>query len=344
MKKRNVLGLMYAFVHFIVEVSCFYILSSYNDSDYIWIIGLMYDCLAFVPQGFYGFLYDRNIKVNFGILGTVLTTASIIMFGCSLNPIAVVFFLTAGNAMIHLHAAELTLRGSEGKMSPAAVFVSGGSFGVITGKLFAQFGVPLLFILILNVVSIVPILVSATFKDQYKDENLKQYNYSRKNIKGTSIVLLATLVVAVRAYMGYGIPTSWNKTIVQNVALFVCMGIGKAMGGILIDKIGIRKTAFISTIGALPLLMFGNNIMSLSLIGIMLFSMTMAITLALIVSELHEAPGVAFGFTTTGLFIGSLPVFFFRIHSILANCIMVSVLSLLCIVILSKICRKEDVK
>ena len=30
MKKRNVLGLMYAFVHFIVEVSCFYILSFFE--------------------------------------------------------------------------------------------------------------------------------------------------------------------------------------------------------------------------------------------------------------------------------------------------------------------------
>ena len=115
------------------------------------------------------------------------------------------------------------------------------------------------------------------------------------------------------------------------------------MGGILIDSIGIKKTALLSTIGSLPFLVFGNNIMTISLIGIMMFSMTMAITLGIIVSELKKYPGVAFGFTTLGLFLGSLPVFVFRVNSILINCIMVIVLTIACSIVLSIICRKERV-
>ena len=143
--------------------------------------------------------------------------------------------------------------------------------------------------------------------------------------------------------MGYGIPTTWNKTLIQTILLYCSMGIGKAMGGILIDSIGIKKTAILSTIGSLPFLLFGNNVMAISLIGIMMFSMTMAVTLGLIVSEIKKYPGVAFGFTTIGLFLGSLPVFVFRINSILINCLMVTILTVASVIVLSVICRKEKV-
>ena len=131
--------------------------------------------------------------------------------------------------------------------------------------------------------------------------------------------------------MGYGIPTAWNKTELQTVALYVCMGIGKAMGGVLIDRIGIRKTAFISTVGALPLLLFGDELMAVSLVGIAFFSMTMAVTLAVLTSRL-------------GLFLGTAPMFFFRIHSVVAKCIMIAALTVLCVLVLGVICAKQTNK
>ena len=60
----------------------------------------------------------------------------------------------------------------------------------------------------------------------------------------------------IRGYIGYGLPTSWNKTITQSVILYFTMGIGKALGGILTDILGIRKIAVISTIGSIPFLFF----------------------------------------------------------------------------------------
>ena len=49
--------------------------------------------------------------------------------------------LSTGNALIHISGAELTIRVSEGKLTPVSVFVSGGSFGVITGRVLAATGV-----------------------------------------------------------------------------------------------------------------------------------------------------------------------------------------------------------
>ena len=63
------------------------------------------------------------------------------------------------------------------------------------------------------------------------------------------------------------------------------MGIGKALGGILSDIYGIRKVATFSTLIVVPFLCIGDNLMIVSLLDVMMFSMTMSITLA---QELHQ--------------------------------------------------------
>lgn len=342
-QNKNILGILYFIIHFIIEITSFYIVSSYIDTNLVWILALMYDFFAFVPQGIFGYLKDKGIKTNFTIIGMILSTLSLILLYFNLNAILVILVLSIGNCMIHIQGAETTLRTSNGQMAPSAIFVSGGSFGVITGKILAMYNVPIPFVIIINLLMLIPIAICNKYVYLIDDKNLEKYNFSNKNINSKVIITLAVFVVIVRAYMGYGIPTTWNKTLIQTILLYCSMGIGKAMGGILIDSIGIKKTALLSTIGSLPFLLFGNNVMAISLIGIMMFSMTMAVTLGLIVSEIKKYPGVAFGFTTVGLFLGSLPVFVFKINSILINCLMVTILTVASIIVLSIICRKEKV-
>lgn len=341
--RSNRIGILYFFIHFIIEITSFYIVSLYTDSNLVWMLALMYDFFAFVPQGLFGYLKDKGFKINFAITGMLLSTISLIMIYFNLNATLVILVLSIGNCMVHIEGAETTLKSSNGKMTPSAIFVSGGSFGVITGKLLAMYKVPIPIIIVINVLMLIPILICNKYENQVSNKKLESYHFSNKKINSKTIITLAVFVVIVRAYMGYGIPTTWNKTLIQTILLYCSMGIGKAMGGILIDSIGIKKTALLSTIGSLPFLVFGNNIMTISLFGIMMFSMTMAITLGVIVSELKKYPGVAFGFTTLGLFLGSLPVFVFRINSILINCIMVTVLTIACMIVLSIICRKDRV-
>ena len=340
--KKNSLGIIYFFIHFIIEITSFYIVTTYTNSNLVWVLALLYDFFAFVPQGLFGYLKDRGVKLNFSLIGLVLSTIALILLYFKLNPIIVILVISIGNCLIHVEGAEETLRSSSGKMTPSALFVSGGSFGLITGKLLSKYNVNVLYIILINLLMIIPLLIARKYKHLIDDKNLDKYNYSNKNINYKLIILYATLVVIIRAYMGYGIPTSWNKTVLQTIMLFCFMGTGKALGGILIDHIGIRKTAFISTLGSLPFLIFGNNLMFVSLIGIMFFSMTMAITLGLIVSVVKKYPGIAFGFTTLGLFLGTLPIFFYRVDSFIVNSIIVTTLTLVCVIILSVICRKEN--
>ena len=340
-QKNMACGYLYFYVHFITEVLCFYYLTKVTDGSYIvWLIPFLYDGLAFVPQALIGYISDKFRKVNMGIIGTLLMALSYIVYIWLNIPIIVSLVLIAlGNAFVHISGAENTLRNSERKLSHSAIFVGGGSFGVISGRLLASSSINPIILIPLCLTMIPFILLADTYKGK---SDTKEFNYVKKTINPHLVVILAVLVVIVRGYMGYGIPTSWNKTITQTVILFCIMGVGKCLGGILSDAYGIRKVGIVSTLLAIPFLCLGDNYMLISLIGVMMFSMTMAITLAILVSVLKKKPGLAFGLTTIGLFLGTAPIFFVDMTSQVLNISMIVVLSVVCSFVLGTILKKGE--
>lgn len=344
-KRLYTLGACCFASHFFVEAATFLILTRYSSSPLMWTLALLYDFFAFVPQGVYGALRDKLFpRVDFSLIGGVFMAAAAVMahFGAPLYAVGLV--LAVGNGMLHVHAAEETLRRSPGRVTPAALFVSGGSFGLITGRLLCSAGVPVLWALAFTLLAVLCCRGADLLCLSAAPENLQKYRFAAENLPLWELAGLAVLVVAVRAYMGYGIPTAWNKTTAQTVALYAFMGVGKALGGIVTDRFGVRTAAVVSTLPALPFLLFGNRIMAVSLFGVMLFSMTMAVTLAVLVSVMPQSPGIAFGFTTLGLALGTFPIFVYKTESFAVNCVTVSVLSVVCFFILLKICAKEKSK
>ena len=333
-------GYLYFYVHFIVEIVCFFYLSRVlNNSAIVWIVPFIYDGLAFVPQSMIGYISDKYPKINMGLIGVILLFIAYLIYGLTNMPIYLsLIILAIGNAFLHVSGAEDTLRSSEGKLSPAAIFVAGGSFGVVTGKLLARTSLNPLFLLI-AILTIIPFtLLSKTYIK--KDSNTNKFDYVKENLNSNIVILIAVLVVIIRGYMGYGIPTSWNKTTLQLIIFFCTMGLGKALGGILSDIFGIRKIAIISCLLAIPFLCFGDNNMFISLIGVMFFSMTMAITLGILVSKLKKKPGLAFGLTTIGLFLGTAPIFFIKLNMI-GNIILIIVASIICAILLGYVLKGD---
>ena len=330
LKEDNIAcGYLYFYIHFIVEIVCFFYLTRISNSMIVWLVPFLYDAFAFVPQSIIGYISDKYPKVKMGIIGVILLFIGISIFSfINVSKFVSLFIICIGNCFLHISGAENTLKNSHGKLAHSAIFVSGGSFGVISGRLLAKTALPI-WILLPFILTIIPF---ALYADSFnnKNTNCNMFNYVKKSIKPGVIILIAVFVVIIRGYMGYGIPTSWNKTVIQNVLLFVFMGIGKAMGGILSDAFGIRKVAIFSTLLAIPFLCFGDTIMIVSLFGVMAFSMTMSITLGILVSILKKTPGLAFGLTTIGLFLGTAPIFFVKTPSVLYNSIMIAVLSIVC--------------
>ena len=336
-------GYLYFYIHFVTEVLCFYILAhTIGNNVLLWLMPFIYDAFAFVPQSIIGYYSDKHPNINIGLIGIILLVIGFIL--CNITSIPYFYLkliiLCLGNACIHVEGAETTLRTSNGHLSSSAIFVSGGSFGVITGKLLAKSTMPY-FLLVILALTMIPFnLLAKLYKKE--DNTCSKFDYHNRSINSGLIILMAVFVVIVRGYMGYGIPTSWNKTVLQTIMLYVSMGIGKALGGILSDTFGMKKIAMISVLGALPFLLFGDNIMIISLVGITLFSMTMSITLGLLVSTLKKAPGLAFGLTTIGLFLGTAPIFFIRLNTFFANALVITICTLLCLFILYIIIKGDD--
>lgn len=337
-----VTGYLYSYIHLITEIACFYFLVKVTANwKFVWLIPFIYDGMAFVPQALIGYISDKFEKIDFSLIGMFLIIVSYIMFfGFNVNLYLSLIMLCLGNACVHINAAEVTLKTSNGKLSHSAIFVAGGSFGVILGKLLATSIVPYWGIILFELTTIPFVLLAKTYLKE--EDNCEKFNYINKKINPVSIILLAVLVVIIRGYIGYGLPTTWNKTVIQTVILYFTMGIGKALGGILSDAFGIRKIAVISTIFAIPFLLLGENLMIVSLIGVMFFSMTMSITLAILVSVLKKTPGLAFGLTTIGLFLGTAPIFFVKIINKTFNLAMITGMSLLCAFILLLILVPAD--
>lgn len=313
---------MYAYIHFSVEVACFYFLfSRISNSQIWWALALLFDALAFVTQGFLGIFADKYNKYDYGLLGCIIIVFSLLIP----FDIPSLVLICIGNALAHIGGAQLTLKTSGGKITPTSIFVGGGSFGVITGQLLGMSNRKVLWIFPL-VFMLISIFIILFIKNRFYIKSKKWALDITSNHSTTLIMLIAFLVVAIRAYIGYAIPTEWNKTSMQTVLLFAIMGIGKMTGGILADTIGYYKTILISSLLSLPFLLFGNSIMLLSLVGVGLFSMTMPITIAVLVSKFPKRQCFAFGITTVALFVGTFPAFFIRPTRLLSHQITVFML------------------
>jgi len=298
----------WAAVHFCTEVACFYWLYyRMGDSAWWWTIALLYDALAFVPQSFIGMLSDRFPRLRLGEVGVTMILAALLL---PWNAVALPL-LCIGNCMLHVEGARGTLCESQGKLAPVGIFVGGGSPGVILGRILGLAGctvwVPIFAMLwAAGMILALP---------RPKDCEARGFDIAAP-VGDLPLVLLTTLSVAARAYVAYAIPMGWNQEMWQSVWLFVTMGVGKALGGVLSDLIGARRTALWSLGLSIPLLCLGDRLMTVSLLGVALFSMTMPVSVGALVSRYPKNVGLCFGITTVGLFLGTAPAFFIRAESV----------------------------
>ena len=320
-------GWVYAFVHLSLETACFrYLYRVAGDTDF-WMLALLYDAFAFVPQVFAGMLQDRFPRLRLGAIGSALVILALTIP----QPFAGLIPLTAGNAMVHVAGAEASVRGANGKTAPVGVFVGAGSFGVLLGRILGSSGTLPWLPFVLMSTSLVLSLVFPAQNALARPANGFERHVSDSHPAG-AVTLLIFVTVTARAYVGYAIPTAWKVSVWHTVVLFLVMGAGKGAGGFLADRFGARKTALLSLAAALPLLILGNRTAAVSLAGIFLFSMTMAVSYGILLARFPNRPGFAFGVTTVALFLGSLPAFFILPQSFAAQSVVVIVLTLLALV------------
>lgn len=336
-KSVRPLSWCYFIIHALVEIICFALLNSKLGPGLSFIIAFTFDLFAFVPQALFGELSNRFRKLDIGSLGAIFMLISIFLLNRTPTSTYIlgIVILGLGNAMLHEAGAIATVTVSEGKLFPSALFVSGGSFGLIIGQTMGKFGIHNYYLIIpLILIEILVLLTNSVWLNS--ERKTPSFYITMEGQNEWGVILVAFLVTTVRSYIGYAIPISWNKTLWQAFFLFFTMGLGKAMGGFLSDRFGAKRIGIFSTVTCIPLLIIGENIMLISVIGVFLFSMTMSICFGMLLSVIRDDPGLAFGVTTLGLFLGVCPMLFWGSLSPLMNNLLIIILSLLCALGLNK--------
>jgi FSR family fosmidomycin resistance protein-like MFS transporter len=257
-----------------------------------------------MPLGIIADRWNRNFLL--AIIGCLLVGSA---YGLAPIPVAAVLVIGIGNAMFHIGGGIDVLNISDKKLGALGVFVSPGAFGVYYGTMlgkgsdFSAVIIPLALIAAAG-------LIFAAHKAQ-RGAYPQNAAFSLAGIGSKQILAAAAcllLVVCLRSYVGLALSFTWKGAGYWGMALVCAVVFGKTIGGFAADKFGLIKTSLFS-LGIAALLFLFPTIPQAGVAAVLLFNMSMPITLWAMAKILPGAKGFAFGLLTFGLFLGFLPVY-----------------------------------
>ena len=304
----------YSGIHFLVDFACaFLMFHSIAGTQNGYLCVLLYNFCAFAMQMPLGVIADKwNRNFLFALGGCVLVGFA---FGTLQIPVLAVIICGIGNAMFHLGGGIDVLNISAEKLGALGVFVSPGAFGVYFGTIlgtnagkWSGFFIVLISLVLFAAAGLIFVLnLRRTQRGNYP------YNspFSLEGMNsGTSVIAAVCLffVVCLRSYMGFALDFSWKSTGYWSIALICAVVFGKTIGGITADRFGVVRTTVFS-LGLAGLLFLMPQVPIAGVTAMLLFNMTMPITLWALAKIMPGAKGFAFGLLTFGLFLGFLPIY-----------------------------------
>ena len=273
---------------------------------------LGYDLLAFAGQAPFGWLSDRlGLRRGAALAGLLLSAAALLAGRGS--ALAVVLIAGTGNALFHVGAGAMVLAGSQGRAAPAGVFVAPGALGLGLGLLLGRkfLTVPMWpWLLAIAVACAVVLRVASASPSPEKTPSPEREAipvFRRRDIIAISALLAVS--VAVRSLAGTvgcdACPRGFFLTLALPFAAFA----GKLTGGFLADRFGWIDLSMVALLASAPLMAFSAGDVWLALPGLMIFQMTMPVTLAAMMRLLPAWPGFGFGVLCVALVAGTLPAF-----------------------------------
>lgn len=300
---KHVRLFLYSLGHFLVDFSCALLMFSQLSGQREWALCvLLYNFCAFALQMPLGLLADHaNWTVRPAALGCWL-----VAFGWLLPlfpPISAVT-MGLGNACFHVGGGIQVLRDGGSNAVPLGIFVSPGAFGVYFGTLLGNhpafpgwltaFGL-LLFGLIFSLPQLQ--------QDAAPSNHGFPLHFQNRKLPWT--VFLLFLVVVLRSYLGMVFSFPW-KTSGWTMAMICAVVFGKAAGGFLGDRLGMRSAAILS-LGLSAALFLLSGWPPAGTASVFFFNMTMPLTLWAAAQLFPQHKGFAFGTLTFALFLGFLP-------------------------------------
>lgn len=310
MKKKIVIT--YSIIHFLVDLACAILITNLAfqeiKSEYVLLlVTIFYNFFAFAMQLPIGAIADKiNKNALCSAIGCLFVGVAFFIYKI---PLLAAIISGIGNALFHVGGGIDVLNISEKKATLSGIYVSTGAMGIFLGSKslswnFTQYYMP---ILSLAFSSIALMLLYNDIKEKVVNEKV---NIPKIKLDEKIAILCLTITVAVRGYMGFVFNFNWKTNIVFAIMATLAVVFGKMLGGIIGDKIGFMKISMISLIGSAIGFIFAFENAIIGLIAILLFNMTMPITLITLSNMLPKNKGMAFGILTFALFIGGVPIMF----------------------------------
>ena len=344
--KKEVTTFAYALCHFVVDFACVSSMlcavsrvlgdSGQGSMEVVALSILLYDIVAFTLQLPIGIALDQLDKNSHAaLLSYALVGAGVIL---SLVPIALlewpaILLLAIGNALFHSAGGLSVLNISQKHAGPSGIFIATGAIGVFLGTQSAQMGrlqIAFSLLVLLFLCALITLVVQKVNKKYWNVHNVS-FDISELSFNTLLAIALLSLVVALRGYAGMVMAFPWKSEMLLLVLSILGVFAGKALGGVVADRIGFRTTAIFSLIVAATLFAPSWEIPVMGLMGIFFFNFTMSITLASLANILPNAKGTAFGLASFSLAVGALPALAgFRIEhpAMLSGISLVSALAL----------------
>lgn len=344
--KKEVTTFAYALCHFVVDFACVSTMlcavsrvlgeSGQGSMEVVALSILLYDIVAFTLQLPIGIALDQLDKNSYAaLLSYALVGAGVIL---SLVPIALlewpaILLLAIGNALFHSAGGLSVLNISQKHAGPSGIFIATGAIGVFLGTQSAQMGrlqIAFSLLVLLFLCALITLVVQKVNKKYWNVHNVS-FDISELSFNTLLAIALLSLVVALRSYVGMVMAFPWKSEMLLLVLSILGVFAGKALGGVVADRIGFRTTAVFSLIVAATLFVPSWEIPVMGLLGVFFFNFTMSITLASLANILPNAKGTAFGLASFSLAVGALPALAgFRIEhpAMLSGISLVSALSL----------------
>jgi MFS transporter, FSR family, fosmidomycin resistance protein len=297
----------YSLGHALVDAACAAVLfaiasSNGSDSNFQYQLILVYAVVAFSTQPIFGLLVDAlKTPAQMAALGILLVAGSTQMLSV---PLLAVVTSGIGNAFFHAGGGHASLELTRGKAALPGIFVAPGALGLTVGTLIGKSGGftswPFLILLLIMAVVTLAIPRPVAVAQRKLPENLRWFE---------TVILLLLLSVAIRSLVGQSLVLPWKSDPTLLVMLTLAVVLGKALGGILADRLGWSTVAVSGLVLSVPLLAFFTPAPALVILGLFLFNLSMPVTLTCLAWMLPGKSGFAFGLTALALIIGALPVF-----------------------------------
>lgn len=288
--------------HFLVDFACAFLLFRALRGEVRWAeLLLLYNFCAFAVQMPLGVLADRWRRD-----GLVAATGALLVSGAYLfsnAPVLAVLLAGLGNAAFHVGGGLAVLAESGDRAGPLGLFVSPGALGSFLGTWLGTSGAGPLWL--------PPVLLAGTALTltRVKGQERTGGPVPLPGMGAAAPLALLLGVVVLRSWVGMSLTLPWKGTGHWALVLTVSLALGKAAGGYLADRFGPMRTAAVSLTLSAALLP-GSRWPVCGVAAVLLFNMTMPLTLWACARLLPGNRGFAFGLLTFGLFLGFLPTAF----------------------------------